>query len=164
MSKPLKMPEEVRFRLARVSDSTAIAEMSRDLIEHGLPWRWQPSRIYTQIRCPENQVVVAATKNEQIVGFAITRFGEDEAHLFLLAVDPTYRRTGLGRQLVKWFEKSAQIAGIAQVYLEVRAKNQGARLFYRSLGYRELALIPLYYSGREAAIRMVHDLHMSVHS
>ena len=62
--------------------------------------------------------------------------------------------------MVKWLEKSARVAGISAVFLEVRAKNQAARAFYRALGYREKALLALYYSGREAAITMVHDLRV----
>jgi GNAT superfamily N-acetyltransferase len=60
-------------------------------------------------------------------GFAIMEFLEEEAHLNLLAVDPSYRRAGLGRRLVRWLEESCTVAGSFVVYLEVRASNPGAR-------------------------------------
>jgi ribosomal-protein-alanine N-acetyltransferase len=41
---------DAQIRLARPSDAQAIAEMSRDLIEHGLGWRWTPSRIRAALR------------------------------------------------------------------------------------------------------------------
>ena len=52
-------------------------------------------------------------------------------------------------------------AGTFIVGLELRAQNQAARAFYRSLGYRELGSIPGYYQGIEAAIRMERDVRVS---
>jgi ribosomal protein S18 acetylase RimI-like enzyme len=40
----------------------------------------------------------------------------------------------------------------------VRSNNTGARRFYRSLGFQEVALLPRYYSGVESAIWMARDL------
>ena len=91
-------------------------------------------------------------------GFAIMEFLEEEAHLELLAVDPGYRRAGLGRRHVRWLEESCTVAGSFVVYLEVRASNQGARAFYQALGYCCVAHVPRYYQGIEAAIRMARDL------
>lgn len=88
-------------------------------------------------------------------------FGEEEAHLDLLAVKPTYQRTGIGRQLIEWLEKSALVAGISIIYLEVRAKNREARMFYERLGYRRIRQVQGYYSGRESAVCMAIDLWYS---
>ncbi|MDQ3564617.1 MAG: GNAT family N-acetyltransferase [Pseudomonadota bacterium] len=73
-------------------------------------------------------------------------------------LDPSYRRAGLGRRLVRWLEESCTVAGSFVVYLEVRASNPGARAFYQALGYRCIAQVPRYYQGIEAAIRMARDL------
>jgi hypothetical protein len=40
----------------------------------------------------------------------------------------------------------------------VRAGNEAAQLFYKQMGYRELAHLPGYYQGVEAALRMGRDL------
>ncbi len=86
------------------------------------------------------------------------QFFAEHAHLNLLAVAPAYRRSGIGRRLIEWLEKIARVGGIFSVTLEVRAGNEDARAFYRKLEYRESKYLPGYYSGREAAIRMTHDL------
>lgn len=148
---------ELKFRLARPAEAVAIAHLSRDLIEYGLRWRWTPVRIAASIRAPEVNVLVALARGN-IAGFAIMRYGDDEAHLDLLAVAPPYRRAGVGRQLLEWLEKCAVIAGIFSVALEVRAGNEGAQLFYRRMGYRPLVQLPGYYQGIEAALRMGRDL------
>jgi ribosomal-protein-alanine N-acetyltransferase len=102
--------------------------------------------------------VLVACVHENIAGFAIMRYGDDDAHLDLLAVAPPFRRAGVGRQLLEWLEKCAVVAGIFTVALEVRAGNQGAQLFYRRMGYRALVHLPGYYQGIEAALRMGRDL------
>jgi ribosomal-protein-alanine N-acetyltransferase len=85
-------------------------------------------------------------------------FGDDRAHLVLLAVQPRHRRNGVGRQLVEWLLESARTAGIESVHLELRASNEAARRFYRALGFAETVLMPRYYGGREAAMRMIRLL------
>jgi ribosomal-protein-alanine N-acetyltransferase len=96
--------------------------------------------------------------DKDIAGFAIMRYGDDDAHLDLLAVAPPYRRAGIGRRLLEWLEKCAVVAGIFNVALEVRAENQEAQLFYNRIGYRTLVQLPGYYQGVEAGLRMGRDL------
>ena len=149
--------EHAELKLARLSDAYCIALMSRDLVEHGLPWSWPARRVAIHIRGRESNVLTAWVKG-RLVGFAIMQFYDERAHLNLLAVDPATRRFGVGRRLVEWQEEVALSGGMPIVNLEVRANNAGARAFYRMLGYRESKRILDYYSGREAAIRMTHDL------
>ena len=114
-------------------------------------------RVAASIGAPNVNVLVACVHGN-IVGFAIMRYGDDNAHLDLLAVAPPYRRLGIGRQLLQWLEKCAVVAGIFNVALEVRAGNEGAQLFYERMGYRTLAQLPGYYQGVEAALRLGRDL------
>jgi [ribosomal protein S18]-alanine N-acetyltransferase len=148
---------ELSLRLARPADAASIASLSRDLIEYGLQWRWTPMRIAACILAPNVNVLVARFRGE-MAGFAIMRYGDDVAHLDLLAVAPPYRRAGVGRQLLEWLEKCAVVAGIFNVTLEVRAGNEGAQIFYKRMGYRTLGHLPGYYQGVEAALRMGRDL------
>ncbi len=151
------MSFELNIRLARLEDAAPIARMSRELIEYGLRWRWTPSRVTASIRAPEVNVLVARI-DARIAGFAIMRYGDDSAHLELLAVAPQYRRAGLGQQLLQWLEECAMVAGTFTVTLEVRAGNEGAQSFYTRMGYQPLMQLPGYYQGKEAALRMSRDL------
>ncbi len=152
-------------RIAEPGDAHAIAEMSRDYIESGLGWRYDPAHVLRAMRRRET-VVLAATGRQTYVardrpalsGFAIMDFGDERAHLVLLAVQPTQRRLGIGRRLVDWLLESALTAGMASVHLELRADNAAARRFYRALGFSETVLMPRYYNGREAAMRMIRML------
>jgi ribosomal protein S18 acetylase RimI-like enzyme len=148
---------EFSWRLARRAEAATIAAMSRDLIEYGLAWRWTPARVAARIQAANVNVLVACARGK-IVGFAIMRYGDDSAHLDLLAVAPFYRRTGVGRRLLQWLEKCAVVGGIFSIALEVRETNEGARLFYERMGYHRLAQLPGYYQGIEAALRMGRNL------
>lgn len=151
------MSQNPELRLARPADAARIALMSRDLVEHGLPWSWNGARVAKHVRCPDS-VVLTAWVERRLAGFAIMHFRDESAHLHLLAIDSGFQRLGIGCRLIEWLEKSARVAGTFIVSLEVRASNHAARAFYRRLGYTELVCIPGYYSGREAAIRMSRDL------
>ena len=130
-------------------------ELSRTLIETGLPWSWVPERVAASLRQPETNVLVARAGG-RIAGFGIMRYGAEAAHLDLFAVDRAWQ--GQGRRLLEWLERPARVAGLARIVLEVRAENAGARAFYERLGYRPLARLPGYYQGREAALRLGRSL------
>jgi ribosomal-protein-alanine N-acetyltransferase len=147
------MSELATLGLARMSDAHEIAEMSRDLIEQGLTWSWTPARVQHFITGPESSVVVAR-RERQVAAFAIMHFGDDVAHLNLLAVAPEHRRQGLGRQLVGWLTETAVEAGVFRINLELRLRNEPARIFYERLGFEQLGVVQGYYQGREAALRM----------
>ena len=150
-------PDHTELKLVRQRDAQCIALMSRDLVEHGLPWTWTARRVAAHIRGRDSNVL-GAWHEGQLVGFAIMQFYAARAHLNLLAVQPAVRRLGIGQCLVEWQEQVARAGGIPVVNLEVRANNPGAQAFYRRLGYRQVEHLPGYYQGREAAIRMSHDL------
>ncbi len=145
------------IRLAGRRDCAQIATMSRELIEHGLNWRWKPGKILHMVRNPDASVVIA--ENEAgMTGFAIMVFNESQAHLNLLAVSPDARRQGTGQALVNWLVQSCRVAGIARITLEVRQSNKGAQTFYSQLGFESAGLRRGYYDGREHAVVMRKQL------
>lgn len=152
---------EFTFSLAKVGDAQRIANMSRQLIEYGLNWRWTEPRVAASIRAANTNVVVARIDG-RVVGFAIMKYGERVAHLNLFAVAPNHRRAGVGRQLLQWLEKCAAVAGNVAISLEVRATNTVAQRFYESMGYRVLVKLPGYYQGSEAALRMGRRLKVKL--
>lgn len=160
----------IEFGLASAGDAPMISRMSRDYIEHGLDWRWQPKQIRGLISDPETVVLCARSKPlrmtdspaanlpDDLLGFGVMRYGMEEAHLMLLAVLPRLRRRGIASRLLGWLEETATTAGVSEIALEVRAKNMGARTFYREHGYFEREYVPRYYSGHESAFRMTRRL------
>lgn len=148
----------IRFELAKPKDAERIAMLSRDHIETGLPlWQWHPRRVRAAI-LDQDTCTVLALAHATPVGFAMMHFGDQDGHLNLLAVDPNWRRRGVGRGLLKWLEDSCRVAGITEIHLEVRADNQTALRFYNALGFTPARTIPGYYCGRVTAVRMWRNL------
>ena len=140
--------------LAEPSDAHPIAQLSRDAIEYGLPWRWTPRRVARSIRDSATNVVVARQAGH-FLGFGIMKYEDDTAHLLLLAVQPAHRRKGVANALWTWLEETVRVAGIATVQLETRMRNAEALSFYRRLGFDTVGMNPGYYDGVEDAMRMV---------
>ena len=161
-------PRAITIRPAEPRDAQAIAAMSRDFIESGLGWKYDAARVMRAMRDRETLAVVACESVKTgsvkgaVAGFAIMEFGDERAHLVLLAVRPSHRRLGIGQRLLDWLLESARVAGMASIHLELRAGNDAARRFYRAMGFYETVLVPGYYrSGegrKEGALRMLRVL------
>ena len=166
-------PRAITIRPAEPRDAQAIAAMSRDFIESGLGWKYDAARVLRAMRDRETLAVVACEGAQSqaelpsagrgaVAGFAIMEFGDERAHLVLLAVRPSHRRLGIGQRLLDWLLESARVAGMASIHLELRAGNDAARRFYRAMGFYETVLVPGYYrSGegrKEGALRMLRVL------
>lgn len=130
-----------------------MAEMSRTLIESGLAWRYTAQRMLALIAEPET-IALVACDGAGIQGFAVMPFGDADAHLSLLCVQPAQQRQGIGRRLLDWLTSSARVAGMAAIRLELRADNAAALAFYRQFGFEETQTAPGYYDGRIDARRM----------
>ena len=94
----------------------------------------------------------------RVIAFAIMHFGDEKAHLNLLAVAREWRRQAYGRRLIEWLTQSAEVAGIQRIDLELRAHNAQARAFYETLGFIATGLRPKYYEGIEPALTMSRAL------
>jgi [ribosomal protein S18]-alanine N-acetyltransferase len=144
----------VRLGLARMSDAQSLAAMSRDLIEAGLGWAYRTDRIAKLIADPET-IALVARERKQPVGFAVMNFGDERAHLILLAVSTTHQRRGIARDMLAWLIDSAVTAGMASIHVELRADNPAAYALYRSTGFAETFRVRGYYRGKETAVRMI---------
>lgn len=153
----MNVDESLVLRPAHISEAGAIASMSRILIEHGLRWRWTPSRVRRSIRDKETMVLVASVEG-RLSGFAIMKFRDEESHLYLLAVAPRLQRTGIGTALLAWLEKSCRTAGMRHIRVEVRGGNLQAKTFYERSGFRFVGQVAGYYDRLEPAIVMVKTL------
>ena len=152
------MTPALHVRMASVADAANISAMSRELIEHGLPWTWRADRVIRAIAAPDNNVAVIRDE-ANLEAFGIMEYWDDDAHLVLFAVRRSLQRRGLGSALLRWLELSAVVAGSKRIRVEARRDNDAARNFYNERGYHELAIEPLRYSGRLDGIRLEKWLH-----
>ncbi len=149
--------KDLSIKLASDEDLSAIAYMSRDLIEAGLPWRWTPDFVGKVLRDRDIVTIVCCDRGI-VVAFASMIFADDTARLIRIAVEPPYRGMGIARQMVEWLKVSCYTAGITRIDSKHRLKSRSARLFYRKCGFREHALHPRYYADSETAVGMTLPL------
>jgi [ribosomal protein S18]-alanine N-acetyltransferase len=151
------MIEGVAIRLAVRADAAAIAAMSREYIEYGLPWGWHEERVAAAIADPQTNVVVTGS-SAAIIAFGIMSYLDDDAHLLLFAVRRAHQRRGIGSAILAWLEEAARVAGAARIRVEARRDNVAARSFYNEHGYHELAIKRRMYSGVVDGIRLAKRL------
>jgi ribosomal-protein-alanine N-acetyltransferase len=152
-----KVSNQFPVELARSSDAEQIAQLSRETIEYGLPWQWTRGRVFACIREREINVAVVRIK-ERVIGFAIAKYGDDDASLLLFGVDAAYRRRYIGSDLLSWVELTARTAGMRAIRLEARHDNQIANAFYKGHGYEAGGVVHGYYLGLEDAVRFSKKL------
>ena len=148
---------DIELGFAHSGDAARLARLARDLIEAGLGWGYRAQRIGELIADAETVTLVARDRGD-VAGFAVMRFGDERAHLILLAVDPAHQRRGVARRMIEWLVDSARVAGMMSVHVELRARNAAGFAFYRALGFVETFRVPGYYRGRETAVRMLRLL------
>ncbi|MGQ7957408.1 GNAT family acetyltransferase [Pseudomonas sp. SP16.1] len=79
----------------------------------------------------------------QLVASAMAGFDGHRGWVNYLAVCPTQRRRGLGRQLMTAVEQRLEALGCPKLNLQVRDGNQAVLAFYERLGYRIEPLVSL---------------------
>jgi [ribosomal protein S18]-alanine N-acetyltransferase len=101
---------------------------------------------------------VVARAGEIVVGFAGLWVMVDEAHVTTFAVDPGWRRRGVGEQLLLALLDIAVARRAREATLEVRLSNVPARRLYEKYGFRPVGIRPRYYSDNgEDALIMTTD-------
>lgn len=145
--------EDTKIRFAHLSDAQFIAAISKEHIEYDLRWRYTPKKIKNIIKNNTKNIVVSKTDGN-LSGFGVMTYHEEQANLDLLAILPQYRRKSIGTQIEKWLEKVALIAGIYNIFVQVREQNTDAIKFYESLGYVIIDKKEKYYNKIESGLMM----------
>jgi [ribosomal protein S18]-alanine N-acetyltransferase len=101
---------------------------------------------------------VVARAGDEIVGFGGLWVMVDEAHITTFAVDPRWRRRGIGEWMLLGLIDRALERGAREATLEVRLSNMPARRLYEKYGFRPVGIRPRYYSDNgEDALIMTTD-------
>lgn len=96
--------------------------------------------------------ILVASESDRIVGFLDYWYAHGEITVINIAVHPDHRRHKIAQRLIaRMFEDQQDWQ---QAFLEVRASNEGAQLFYKSQGFFGIGLRKNYYSDGENAIVM----------
>ena len=79
-----------------------------------------------------------ATDGSTIVGVVMCGHDGRRGHIYHLAVDPAYRRYGLGRRLVKECLERLRTVGIVRAIIQVADYNLGGAEFWKRAGWEDI--------------------------
>lgn len=140
----------------RASDLDAVQRIEK--ASFSTPW---PAYAYRQeIETNRMAHYIVARVGEEVVGFAGIWLMVDQAHITTFAVDPEWRRQGVGSQMVLTLLRMSRTLGARNATLEVRLSNLAARRLYERFGFRPVGVRPRYYTdnGEDALIMTTGDL------
>jgi ribosomal-protein-alanine N-acetyltransferase len=126
-------------RLIEPRDLPAVLEIERMAFD--IPWSEQEFR---RVLSMGNCFGVALLERGTIVGYVIYETHPNRIHVLNLAIAPLHRRLCLGSMLINEI-KSLLTTKRRRILLEVRETNLAAQLFFKSLGFRALAVRKDFY-------------------
>jgi ribosomal-protein-alanine N-acetyltransferase len=106
------------------------------------------------LRClrQRNCIGMVAEQGERVVGFMIYELHKNKLHILNFAVHPSYRRCGVGTQMVSKLVSKLSSHRRTRITLEVRESNLTAQVFYRSQEFKAVRVLRTFYedSGEDA--------------
>jgi len=150
MIKSCGQADNVKIRTATFSDLNVIETIERSSFK--APY---PKSILKVLMILADDGFIVAEKQGKVVGYAISIVEAGKrGHLISIAVDPRYRRKGIGKTLLKHSLSYLKSRGARTVFLEVRASNVAAQALYRSFGFKKVGIKRNYYPDGEDALVM----------
>ena len=149
-------PVALRVEPMTLDDLDAVHAIER--ASFAVPW---PDDAYrNEIRTNRLATYVVARLGEEVVGFAGLWIMVDEAHVTTFAVDPRWRRRGVGERMLLALLDLAVARRAREATLEVRLSNLPARKLYEKHGFRPVGIRVRYYSdnGEDALIMTTEPL------
>jgi ribosomal-protein-alanine N-acetyltransferase len=151
-------PSGLHIEPAEVGDAAAVARLHAQGFRQG----WPREDFAAYIEGRDTPVYVACDAKRRIAGFAMLRHLGDDVELITIAVDPRWRRRGLGVALMNALFDDLRMSPARRLLLEVAADNAAAIRLYTRFGFRPISERQGYYprpDGSPAtAIVMARDL------
>jgi len=105
---------------------------------------WQPQDFLEMVEADYAYYYVAEEDGE-IAGCCGIRNMAGEGEITNVAVAKKFRRKGIGRALMEYMLKEAELLGMESTTLEVRISNIPAIRLYESLGFKGEGVRPNFY-------------------
>ena len=135
------------FREGTDSDADAIAQI--ESLSFKTPW--SKEMILSEMREPIAHFFLAI-QSDVPVGYYGFLHILDELHILNVAVDPSFRRMGVGSAIMRHLKEQMECRGCRAATLEVRESNSDAIRLYERSGFSLAGVRPHYYPDKENAL------------
>jgi ribosomal-protein-alanine N-acetyltransferase len=132
-------PKAVAIRRMLASDASAALSLLEESPEASM---WSKASLEESV---SQWIAWVAELDGQVIGFLIGRPAADEFEILNLAVGKKFRRSGLATKLIHRAIETARSAGVAQIFIEVRASNLPGIALYTRLAFRVCGRRRNYY-------------------
>jgi len=121
---------------------------------------WPDDAYRSELTTNKLATYVVAKLEDVVIAFAGIWLMVDEAHVTTFAVDPAWRRRGVGERLLLALLDVSVARQAREATLEVRLSNTAARRLYEKYGFRPVGVRPRYYTdnGEDALIMTTEPL------
>ncbi|MDD3193182.1 MAG: ribosomal protein S18-alanine N-acetyltransferase [Oscillospiraceae bacterium] len=106
---------------------------------------WSEDAFLSELDNPGSHFMVAQDAAGTVLGYLGLHHVLDEGYIANIAVDPLFRRQGIGSALLTDAQRFACRTGLAFLTLEVRRSNLGAQALYRRHGFEPVGERKNYY-------------------
>ena len=126
---------DLQIRPYRKSDESAVIRLWAIC---GLVTSWNDPKknILRKMKVQKEWFLVGLNKDKLIATIMIGYEGH-RGWVNYLAVDPAYRKQGIGKDLMDEAERVLKNFGCPKLQLQVRTTNHGVIEFYRKIGYKQ---------------------------
>ncbi|NBG88155.1 GNAT family N-acetyltransferase [Isachenkonia alkalipeptolytica] len=101
----------------------------------------------------EDKEIIIIKESEKIIGWLrYSLFWDNIPFMNMLRIEERYRKKGLGRLLVEFWEKEMREKG-HKLVLTSTMSNEFAQHFYRKLGYKDAGCLLLEEEGLEIVFK-----------
>ena len=133
------------------ADAAAIASLEALLFSDA----WSEASVRSALSSPFTAALVAYVGGV-CVGYLLSSLLSPEGELLRIGVHPSHRRCGMGASLMEGFFAEAKKRECTQLFLEVRADNEGAIALYRRYGFLDNGIRRGYYKNPSADALLMH--------
>ena len=126
---------ELKLRSYQESDEPQVVKLWWQVFPDSSNWNDPHQDIASKLSVQRDLFIVAMLE-EELVGTAVGGYDGHRGWVHLVAVNPSFRRRGIGAALKHRVEQDLAALGCPKLNLQVRAENSEVVAFYQSLGYQ----------------------------
>lgn len=108
---------------------------------------WNNNQCRSMLSLPGTKLLLVRL-GQDLCGFSICRTVIDEQELLMIAVDPTFQKTGIASSLLNEIALRAKEENVEIIFLEVRSNNP-AQSLYQKHGFEKIGVRAAYYTGTD---------------
>ena len=128
------MVSNITIRPYQSNDYAEVVALWKEVFPEDPPWN-EPAAVIRRKLKIQPELFLVGIADDRVVAAVLAGYDGVRGWVHHLAVHPSRRRRGIGRELMHAAENGLAKLGCPKVNLQVRATNDSVVSFYRALGY-----------------------------